>query len=188
MATIFSHAIAAVAVGTAVRPQETARFWLLTATCAMLPDSDVLAFSLGVPYGSAWGHRGFTHSILFAAVTGALIATWGYYRQSSFISRRWFGNFVFFTLATASHGVLDALTDGGHGVAFFAPWDIERYFFESTPIAVSPIGMRFFSTRGLEVLKSEFFWIILPSLGVAAISWLRRRISQKNIQAKNIAS
>ncbi len=35
---------------------------------AMLPDADVLAFKFGVAYGNVFGHRGFTHSLLFAFV------------------------------------------------------------------------------------------------------------------------
>jgi hypothetical protein len=50
------------------------------------------------------------------------------------------------------------MTDGGLGVAFFAPFHNERYFFPWRPIAVSPIGMGFFSERGLEVIISELHW------------------------------
>ncbi len=47
---------------------------------------------------------------------------------------------LFLFVATISHGILDALTDGGLGVAFFAPFVNTRYFFPWTPIKVSPIG------------------------------------------------
>jgi inner membrane protein len=61
------------------------------------------------------------------------------------------GRFTLFTylfLATASHGVLDAMTDGGLGVAFFSPFDNRRYFLPWRPIVVSPISIaRFFSGR-----------------------------------------
>ena len=66
-------------------------------------------------------------------------------------------------LTAASHGALDALTTGGLGVAFFSPWDLERYFFSFRPIRVSPLGIKaFFSSRGLRVLASEFWWVGLP--------------------------
>jgi inner membrane protein len=62
--------------------------------------------------------------------------------------------------ATASHGLLDAMTDGGSGVAFFSPFENSRYFFPFTPIRVAPIGItRFFTARGLEVLRSELLWV-----------------------------
>jgi len=55
---------------------------------------------------------------------------------------------------------LDAMTDGGLGVAFFAPFDNHRYFLPWTPIRVSPTGVgRFFTDRGLVVLQSELLWI-----------------------------
>jgi hypothetical protein len=31
-------------------------------------------------------------------------------------------------LATAGHGLLDAMTNGGLGLAFFSPFDNHRYF------------------------------------------------------------
>ena len=41
----------------------------------------------------------------------------------------------------------------------------------TVPIAVSPIGVgRFFSARGLEVMKSEFRRVWLPSLALAGIA------------------
>jgi inner membrane protein len=71
--------------------------------------------------------------------------------------------YLFF--CTASHGVLDALTDGGLGVAFLAPFDQSRYFFPVRPVAVSPIGIsEFFSAYGVQILQSEAKWIWLPSL------------------------
>ena len=70
---------------------------------------------------------------------------------------------LYFFLSAASHGLLDALTDGGLGVAFFSPFDRTRYFFPVRPIAVSPIGIReFFSEQGLVVMTSELTWVWLP--------------------------
>jgi inner membrane protein len=75
--------------------------------------------------------------------------------------------FLWFTAVTASHGLLDALTDGGRGIAFFAPFSNHRYFFPWRPIQVSPIGTGFFSSRGLLVLASESVWIWVPSAIIA---------------------
>jgi membrane-bound metal-dependent hydrolase YbcI (DUF457 family) len=71
-------------------------------------------------------------------------------------------------IVTASHGILDAITDGGLGVAFFAPCDDTRYFFPFRPIKVSPIGLSFFSARGLDVIWSEFLWVCIPGTIIAA--------------------
>jgi inner membrane protein len=60
------------------------------------------------------------------------------------------------------------LTNGGLGVAVLGPFDWGRYCFPFRPLAVSPIGVgRFFSARGLEVLRSEALWVGLPSAAVA---------------------
>src|SRR5260370_19911109 len=39
---------------------------------SILPDVDVAGFGLGIPYGSLFGHRGFTHSIVFALLVAAI--------------------------------------------------------------------------------------------------------------------
>ena len=44
---------------------------------------------------------------------------------------------IFFAAITASHGLFDAMTNGGLGVAFFAPLDNARYFLPWRPIPVS---------------------------------------------------
>src|SRR3989442_10115609 len=45
---------------------------------SVLPDVDAIGFWVGVPYDSFFGHRGFTHSLVFAflvASTAALLAS-----------------------------------------------------------------------------------------------------------------
>ena len=84
--------------------------------------------------------------------------------------------FAFLFVCTMSHGVLDAMTNGGLGVAFFAPFHNERYFFPWTPIRVSPIGVGFFSARGLATLRSELLWVWGPCV-IAAI--LGRVVSRR---------
>jgi inner membrane protein len=82
-------------------------------------------------------------------------------------------------VVTASHGVLDALTNGGLGVAFFAPFSNTRYFFPWTPIQVSPIGLRFFSSSSAwAVILSEIEWVWIPSALVIAVAWMVRRTAR----------
>lgn len=174
MASAFTHAIAGLAIGTAFRPRYApARFWAIGAIVAALPDLDGVGFWLGVPYESVFGHRGFTHSLLFAALVAwaALLA----FRDRTFDGERqrlW----LCFFLATASHGVLDAMTSGGGGIAFFAPFVNERFFFPWRPILVSPMSIRrFFSARGLAILASEVLWVWLPAAVLAGTMLLVRR-------------
>ncbi|HWS89355.1 MAG TPA: metal-dependent hydrolase [Pyrinomonadaceae bacterium] len=172
MASVFTHAFFAAAMGGAyVRGRVPARFWVLAMLCAVLPDADVLAFGFGIPYGSMFGHRGFTHSLAFAALSGVLV-TAVFFRDSP----RKASLALFFALATASHAALDALTDGGLGVALFAPFSGRRYFFPFRPVEVSPIGVgAFFSEWGLAVIKSELLWVWFPAgLCLAAVIVARR--------------
>ena len=91
-------------------------------------------------------------------------------------------------LAAASHGVLDALTNGGRGVAFFAPFSARRWHFDIRPIEVSPIGVRefFFTGRGLEVIANELLWLWVPSLVLLAIVFGLRRLSGPRTPAARV--
>ena len=176
MPTIFSHAIFASAVGTAYSAEPMPlRFWILTATCAMLPDVDAIGFALGVRYDSLLGHRGLTHSLAFAVLVGLVAGQFAFGKRQKELGR--FRLILYFTIITLSHPLLDTLTNGGLGVALFAPFSTERYFFPLRPIAVSPIGMRFFGVRGLEVLASEIIWVWLPALLIYLAARTYRKLS-----------
>ena len=83
-------------------------------------------------------------------------------------------------LCMGSHGVLDALTNGGHGIAFFAPFTNERYFFPSTPIEVSTLNIRrFFEGQGISVIKSEFLWVWLPCSIICIVSLFCVKVLKK---------
>jgi inner membrane protein len=175
VATVFSHAVAALGIGVCFyRPGVPKRVWALGALCAAIPDVDVIGFALGVDYGDPFGHRGFTHSLFFAALLALAVASLAFPRSLPNLGR--FSLWAYLFLATASHGLLDAMTNGGLGVAFFAPLDNSRYFLPWTPIQVSPIGItNFIADGGFSVFPSEFLWIWLPSVLLAAIVLLARR-------------
>jgi len=180
--TIISHSLAAVVLGTCYPERKLpVRFWVLAALCATLPDADVFGFALGFRYDDMLGHRGLTHSLLFALILGFLIVILFFSRVKK-LTKAWWMLVAFFFIATASHGFLDALTDGGRGVAFFAPFHNERYFFPWRPIEVSPLGLgRFLSSRGLEVMLSEFVWIWIPCALLALAAYcFRKRLRSKN--------
>ncbi len=159
MASIFGHAVAGLTLANVLSKKTSARFAVICLVSAVLPDIDVLAFQFGIPYESAFGHRGFTHSILFAFLWGAAI-TFLLFRQDKKLLI-----FIGIFLSTLSHGLLDALTTGGLGVGFFIPFDVTRYFFGFRPIQVSPIGVKaFFSEWGIAVISTEVVWIGIPCL------------------------
>jgi inner membrane protein len=174
LASLISHAVATLGIGACFYRQNTPkRVWVLGAVCSVVPDLDVIGFWFGIRYGDFWGHRGFTHSLLFAALLASAVAFLGFRQGLPSLAR--LPLWMYFFLATASHGFLDAMTDGGLGVAFFSPFDTHRYFLPWTPIHVSPIGLgRFFTHRGLEVLQSELLWIWLPAAVLLIAAWAVR--------------
>lgn len=187
VASAFTHALAAAALAHAVVPGRRGLL-LLGALCAAAPDLDVIGLRLGVSYGDVLGHRGLTHSLPFAALCAALLAGLWHRRARAAPpvhalapaapSVLRVGAFLF--AAIASHGLLDALTNGGLGVAFFAPLDPERYFFPWQPIEVSPISVRrFFTARGWRVLQSELLVVWLPALALGSLLSLWRRARQR---------
>jgi inner membrane protein len=175
MPSVFSHAVAALGIGACFyRPGVPARVFAAGAICSAIPDLDVIGFRFGVHYGDFWGHRGFTHSLLFAALLASAAMVLLSWEPVSGLSRSSLWWYLF--LATASHGLLDAMTDGGLGVALFSPFDKRRYFLPWTPIHVAPIGVtRFFSARGLAVLQTEFLWVWLPAIIVIMAAYFVRR-------------
>ena len=169
MATIMSHALAAglfYRVLAPLKDKKTLRICLLG---AVLPDFDVIAFRFGIPYEAMLGHRGFTHSILFAICFAGICLF--FYRDRP---KKW-RYFLLFFLSPMSHALLDMLTNGGLGVGLLVPFSSERFFFPLTPIEVSPIGAGFFSHRGLQVIVSEIFWIGVPCLVIFLIHWFFSR-------------
>ena len=173
MPTIFTHAVSAAAIAQVLAPCAIRRemTWM-AAACAIVPDADVIGFQFNLQYSSMFGHRGITHSILFAGLLAlGAVAVLRRYTKSRELSRMWVCLFV----ATLSHGILDSLTNGGLGVAFLAPFDDSRYFLPWAPIQVSPIGVRAFLTwRGAAVLANEFEWIWFPSIVMIAVARLLR--------------
>ena len=166
MASIFGHSVVGYTLTKVIDNQNTK--WLLLAAIfsTILPDFDVIGFKLGIPYMHPLGHRGFTHSILFAFLW-ALLLMFLLGKQNK---RLWF--LVIF-LSTVSHGILDAMTTGGRGVGFFIPFDNGRFFFPFQVIKVSPLGIqKFLSEWGLQVIFSEIKFILLPCFIIFGIRFL----------------
>lgn len=159
MPSIFGHVIAAsffTSIFQLVNRRKNLLFW--AGFCAFFPDLDVIGFQFGIPYQSQWGHRGFTHSLFFCTIFGLFIA-WCIGRTSPDFKKI----AALLVLSTVSHPLLDMLTNGGRGCAFWWPLSPARIFFPFRPIQVSPIGIAdFFSTWGMRVLLSELLWIGLP--------------------------
>ncbi len=166
MPSVFTHAAVPLALWCASgRGHVSARLLGAGVVAAMLPDADVLAFALRIPYADAFGHRGASHSLLFAALLAVLALL---LHRPLHAGRRQAPAFVF--ACALSHPLLDALTSGGLGVALWWPWSDARLFAPWRPIRVSPFANAFFSARGLQTVLSELRWVWLPLL-LAVLGW-----------------
>lgn len=185
MATVITHALVAGAISV-LSPSEASsygekfskvpRFRLIVSMVllAVIPDVDSLAFRYGIPYEDVFGHRGFTHSLIFsiglAFVTGLLL-----FRAIGIGSKVWCYIVFLLCLAGVSHGIIDAFTDAGLGVGFLIPFDLDRYFFPWRPIDTSPVSIRaFFNGPAQTILLNEFVWVLLPVYTVTAFVSISR--------------
>ncbi|MCK8480846.1 metal-dependent hydrolase [Psychroserpens algicola] len=156
MASIFGHGLVAYTTAKVIDSNTSKLVVFLAIGSAILPDIDVLAFRFGIDYIHPFGHRGFTHSIVFALVWSGLLSM-------IFGKKRKLVVMTILFLSTLSHGLLDAITTGGKGVGFFIPFDNSRFFFPLRVIKVSPIGIeKFFSEWGVNVIVSELKYIAVP--------------------------
>ncbi|MBP3984485.1 metal-dependent hydrolase [Pseudoxanthomonas helianthi] len=166
MPTILTHAAVPLAMYVASESgRVSSRLLAAGVVAAMLPDADVVAFAMHIPYADAFGHRGASHSLLFALLIAGLGAGVAKPLRSSPLQAM-----TWLFVCTASHPLLDAMTSGGLGVALAWPWNDARWFAPWRPIRVSPIGVGFLSARGMETLLSELRWVWLP-LFVGAGMW-----------------
>lgn len=178
MPSIFSHPAVPLAIGLGLGERRIPKPLLIAGIAAsILPDADVLLFRFGATYGDDWSHRGFSHSLAFAILAGAIAAL---------LLRRFappLVAFAFVAFAAASHGFLDMLTNGGHGVAYFWPLSEQRYFFDWRPIQVSPLAPGRFIARAAAVAKSELIWVWAPAVILAAgLRLLAGRLAPADIE------
>ncbi|MCF5890325.1 metal-dependent hydrolase [Aeromonas veronii] len=153
MPTIITHAAVPLCLGLGLGSRIIPpRLLLAGVAIAMLPDADVLAFKLGVAYGHVFGHRGFTHSLLFAFVLPTLAML--FHRQfRASVATVW----SFLLVSLLSHSLLDSLTTGGKRVGWLWPWRDERFF--------APFKLEAYLTaRGEAVILSELYWVWLPGV------------------------
>lgn len=174
MPTILTHALLPLIAAAGARGRIPPRLAVAGMAVAVLPDADVIGFRFGVPYGAGLGHRGATHSLLFAILCGlaGIVAARGLKAAPRLA-------FAFLTLSAASHGLTDMLTNGGRGVALWWPLSADRLFWPVRPVEVSSIGLRALTDGSLlRVLVSEALWLLLPAILLAL---LFRRLAARHI-------
>jgi inner membrane protein len=170
MPTILSHIAVPLALSFGLgKKQISPRLMCAGLVASVLPDADVLGFRFGVEYAHALGHRGISHSLLFAVLVGLLACIFSSRLRTSRFTALWF---IF--VCTVSHPLLDMCTTGGLGVSLWWPLSDARIFFEHWQvIRVSPLSLKgLMGARGLVVLKSELLWVWLPCSAMTLMLFL----------------
>jgi inner membrane protein len=147
---------------------------ILWSGLSLLPDLDVVGFRLGVHYGDPWGHRGATHSLVFALGVALLALAVAKAARLPLLRTA-----LLALLVVSSHSLLDTLTDGGLGCALLWPFSDERFFAPWTPLPVAPIGRAFLSSAGLRVAAVELL-ALSPFLAYAL--WPVRRDASPRVR------
>ena len=172
MPTVLSHPAVPLAIALAAGPALLPRRLVVAGVLAsVIPDLDSFGFLVGVPYAHMFGHRGVSHSLAFAFILAIL----GAFSASALQSRR-LTAFLFLFVSTASHGLLDTLTDAGLGVALLSPFTADRFFAPWRPIpaaAINPVA--FASGNGLGVLVAELLLLWVPVFTLALAVFAVRR-------------
>jgi len=135
MSTLVGHALAATLATSAAGREQVPRRGLLIALAVMtaiLPDLDIVFFLALRPVGMV-PHRGFSHTLLFAAASATIMTLLASRMVRIPVSRLgWV-----FALAAVSHPLLDYLMGAGPPVHFFVPLSDRGYLF---PWRVLPIA------------------------------------------------
>lgn len=182
MSSMFGHAVAGLTLSAAfTRGRPPRRVWGVAVACALAPDLDWFTGVLPLGEGHSLAHRGLSHSLVAAALITALAMLIAF-RDRLRSPRLW----LCMAAATLSHGLLDAWTFGGTGVAFLAPFSDVRFVAQWQPLFVSPIPL---SGRLLEWLMlslvTELAWVGLPGL---VVFLLARRSGRRRAPAGAQAS
>ncbi len=164
------HAIVGLAAGRAAGVSSAPRRWLTAALLvgvSLAPDLDVIGLLLGAPNGSAWGHRGASHSL--AAVLVIIVL-------AQRVARRWglpAGQVtVLAGLVALSHLILDSMNVGSRGVPWFWPLSGTVTGFSWQPIPAVVEVRDFLTGAGVRVILAELL-LFSPALIYAV--WPRRR-------------
>lgn len=185
MPTIVTHAAVPICLGLGLGKAKIPPALLFTGIAfSVVPDLDVLSFKLGIAYANAFGHRGFTHSLLFAFALPAL----------ALLFKRWFKVgywriWWFLTACLLSHSILDSLTTGGMGVGWLWPWSQERFFAPVQVIKVAPFQLaQYLKPNGIAVIQSELLWVWLPGviMMIGLIMLRKQKVTKPNNHRKKL--
>lgn len=155
MATLFAHAALPIAAGTAPR-----RLLLAAIFCSCWQDLDLVTFAFEMRPPEALAHRGAAHSLFAAALMAILVAA---------VVTRSLRAAPFLFLCGASHGLIDLVTAGEHGVALFWPLSDARITSSWKLLPAVQVGLdEYLSFWGILTIVDELLFVIMPIAIVAA--------------------
>jgi inner membrane protein len=146
-------------------------YWGLAALLPIVPDLDVFST---YTYGGPLGHRGITHSLLFALLLSGVVAA----ATARWFRVKWWSLMILFFLIVASHGLLDAMTRGGADIPFF--WPLDGRYGNWGPLPVSDIAFDLPDPRYSRAVRAELLWIWLPTIVAVGLAMLYRHWKRKN--------
>jgi inner membrane protein len=192
MPSFVGHALVALSVGapwwkTSLGKVRPVYGWLaILLLASLLPDLDVLMWPW-FPYSHPLGHRGLSHSLFFALLASLGITIICYLAgllpgRALPLTLAW----LLLAAVMGSHGLLDALTNGGLGVGLLSPFSVRRYFFPLRPLpvaAISPWHMLSSSMLHVYLVELVLFgpfclaaWLSVPHLSrsstLSTLRWL----------------
>lgn len=149
------------------------RVMVAAALCGCLPDLDVVTYALEIRANEPLGHRGLFHSLL-AALVLAGVATFVVGRKLERRGPELRRVFLFLLFSAASHGLLDAVTQGEVGVALFAPFSAVRLASPWKLLPACPVGLaEYLGYFGFLTLANEVLYAVAPV--ALAVSLVRAR-------------
>lgn len=167
MATDYTHAFVGVAIGRLYADRRMPwTYWGLATLLPTIPDLDVISTAA---YGSAMGHRGITHSLVFALLLSGVAASLTFRR----FRVKWWSLTALFFAMVASHGLLDACTRGGGNIPFF--WPLGADYGNWGPLSVSDIAFDLPDPRRSRAISGELIWVWLPTAILLGLAWIYRR-------------
>jgi inner membrane protein len=154
-----THVVLGAVIGGAVARRSIGRkAYAWGAALSSLPDADVLWASLAGEFGQWTAHRGFTHSLWFAPVAGAVLAglLWRYYRARDRAPASYATWLVLSLSCMWAHALLDGAT--AYGTQLLTPFTDHRFSFNAIGI-IDP-----FYTGILALAWLSARWISLAQL------------------------
>jgi inner membrane protein len=179
-----AHSLIGASVAGAVHPKSE-QWWkvlCLGAFLGVLPDLDYILNWLRVGWGG-W-HHGFTHSLVFALVVGAVTAVLTRWSSVRNVNARGFvtfsaRSFITFSAAIASHGLLDYLITESRGIALFWPFTDHRYKLR----APNPINYTWSDASlwdaAVDILRISLIELLIFAPLLLFVIWLRIMATRK---------